>query len=440
MANVFKEDDEALLCFQSSSVVASHNWVSKNSSHLYPSSAVRNSIVKWSDWIDKLLGVLLEYKHLAEDLHNHTDVGLGPTVLTHLYKNLHITYAIAARDLELSFGNEEDDYETLAESTVGATPSLRVLPLLLPRQKGSKRGLLVSLKRQKRLQLFPQQPQRLMKSCDRVVETEKEVSKEDLERTKDVEEEKIPAEMIAEKAEHFVAAPEPEVVSILSQLCLVSSILSIFAFLNDVPAFLGGGGQNYWALAVIPIHSVPGSSTTASIADSELAEFEAMDLEAQPDKLEKLGSTPSKAKSKAVDEPRLARDVLNLYNRHEDLNPSLNASKFCKATHEVNLVDYQKQKAELDMLVTDYKETKSADDNLEKQIEELQKQLVGLRERQNRLGAGLGTKTKTAFLVQNMFSTSRLPWKLQRLLLTKECSSRKKFLPKRLDCRRLLGS
>ncbi|CAL2230071.1 unnamed protein product [Prunus armeniaca] len=362
--------------------------------------------------------VLLEYKHLAEDLHNHTNVGLGPTVLTHLYKNLHITYAIAARDLELSFGNEEDDYETLAESTIGATPSLRVLPLLLPRQKGSKRGMLGF----------------------EVVETEKEVSKEDLEKTKDVEEEKIPAEMIAEKAEHFVAAPEPKVVSILSQLCLVSSILSIFAFLNDVPAFLGGGGQNYWALAVIPIHSVPGSSTTASIADSELAEFEAMDLEAQPDKLEKLGSTPSKAKSKAVDEPRLARDVLNLYNRHEDLNPSLNASDFCKATHEANLVDYQKQKAELDMLVTDYKETKFADDNLEKQIEELQKQLVGLRERQNRLGVGLGTKTKTAFLVQNMVSTSRLPWKLQRLLLTKECFSRKKFLPKRLDCRRLLGS
>ncbi|CAL2230072.1 unnamed protein product [Prunus armeniaca] len=56
MANVFKEDDGAFLCFQSSSAVASHNWVSKNLSHLYPSSAVRNSIVKWSDWIDKLLG------------------------------------------------------------------------------------------------------------------------------------------------------------------------------------------------------------------------------------------------------------------------------------------------------------------------------------------------------------------------------------------------
>ncbi|CAL9016741.1 unnamed protein product, partial [Prunus brigantina] len=31
--------------------------------------------------------VLLEYRHLAEALHNHTDVGLGPTVLAHLFKN-----------------------------------------------------------------------------------------------------------------------------------------------------------------------------------------------------------------------------------------------------------------------------------------------------------------------------------------------------------------
>ncbi|CAL9017937.1 unnamed protein product [Prunus brigantina] len=33
--------------------------------------------------------ILLEYKHLAEALHNHTDVGLGPTVLAHLFKNLY---------------------------------------------------------------------------------------------------------------------------------------------------------------------------------------------------------------------------------------------------------------------------------------------------------------------------------------------------------------
>ncbi|CAL2240291.1 unnamed protein product [Prunus armeniaca] len=35
----------------------------------------------------------------------------------------------------------------------------------------------------------------------------------------------------------------------------------------------------------------------------------------------------------------LARDVLNLHNRYEDLKPSFKASEFCKATHEANLAD-----------------------------------------------------------------------------------------------------
>ncbi|KAI5316185.1 hypothetical protein L3X38_045361 [Prunus dulcis] len=52
----------------------------------------------------------------------------------------------------------------------------------------------------------------------------------------------------------------------------------------------------------IPIHFVLGSSTTTSFADPELVEFEAMDLDAQLDRLEKLGATPSKAKSRAMDE------------------------------------------------------------------------------------------------------------------------------------------
>ncbi|CAL2266455.1 unnamed protein product [Prunus armeniaca] len=33
--------------------------------------------------------VLLKYRHLAEALHNHIDVGLGPIVLARLFKNLH---------------------------------------------------------------------------------------------------------------------------------------------------------------------------------------------------------------------------------------------------------------------------------------------------------------------------------------------------------------
>lgn len=52
----------------------------------------------------------------------------------------------------------------------------------------------------------------------------------------------------------------------------------------------------------MPIHSVPGSSETTSHADSEFVEFEAMVLETQLLKIEKLGAIQSKSKSKAVDE------------------------------------------------------------------------------------------------------------------------------------------
>ncbi|BBN69408.1 autoinhibited Ca2+-ATPase 11 [Prunus dulcis] len=227
VAELLRKDAEAPLCFESTSALASHSWVSKNLSRSFPSSEVRNSPVKWADWIDRLLprygghwrragiydaillskqsinrdenllaaalcfwnsasntfdfrvgpmaptlldmaqifgfrphgrpvdavgdyhrrknqekvttpftispatinqncsfsnylkrfgtekdkdqqhmlfllywlnrfvfpnrssAVLLEYRHLAEALHNHTDVGLGPTVLAHLFKNLH---------------------------------------------------------------------------------------------------------------------------------------------------------------------------------------------------------------------------------------------------------------------------------------------------------------------------------------------------------------
>ncbi|CAL8091253.1 unnamed protein product [Prunus armeniaca] len=46
-------------------------------------------------WLNRFIlpnrssAVLLEYRHLTEALHNHTDVGLGPSVLAHLFKNLH---------------------------------------------------------------------------------------------------------------------------------------------------------------------------------------------------------------------------------------------------------------------------------------------------------------------------------------------------------------
>ncbi|KAI5324206.1 hypothetical protein L3X38_033279 [Prunus dulcis] len=55
MTLLFKGDAEAPLCFQSPSALASHTWVSKNLSRSFPSSEVRNSRVKWADWIDRLL-------------------------------------------------------------------------------------------------------------------------------------------------------------------------------------------------------------------------------------------------------------------------------------------------------------------------------------------------------------------------------------------------
>ncbi|CAL9025626.1 unnamed protein product [Prunus brigantina] len=232
----------------------------------------------------------------------------------------------------------------------------------------------------------------------------------------------------------------------------------------------------------MPLHSVPGSSTTVSFANPELAEFEDMDLDAQLQRIEKLGATPSKAKSKAGDEavdrikiwqsteldldenkeiidqlmkdldlmhmenmaPRpileiglgLAKDLINLHK--EDLRLSFSASELCKATHEANLVNYQKQKSELDVLVADYKEIKSAADKLDKQIKDLQKQLAALRERQKNLGAGLGAKTKSTFLVQSMVLASRHALEIavasihQRVLVQKEISIKKAGLQETL--------
>ncbi|CAL2246647.1 unnamed protein product [Prunus armeniaca] len=137
-------------------------------------------------------------------------------------------------------------------------------------------------------------------------------------------------------------------------------------------------------IVVMLIHSIHSSSATASFADPELAEFEAMDLDTQLDKLEKLSSTPGKARCKVVDEAMervkiwqstelelemslgLARDVLNIHNRYEDLKPTFKTSEFCKATHKANLADYAKQKAELDQMVAGYKEAKATADKLEK--------------------------------------------------------------------------
>ncbi|CAL2259634.1 unnamed protein product [Prunus armeniaca] len=100
-----------------------------------------------------------------------------------------------------------------------------------------------------------------------------------------------------EEAEHFAEAQMPMEQSKLSILepkehadLLVAASKPEVEASAAVPRF------------VMPIHSLPASSATASYADPELAEFEVMDLDSQLDKLEKLSSTPWKAKSKAVEE------------------------------------------------------------------------------------------------------------------------------------------
>ncbi|CAL2238974.1 unnamed protein product [Prunus armeniaca] len=76
MVNLFKEDAEAPLYLQSSSALSSYTWVSKNLSRSYPSSEVRNSAVKWSDWIDRLLP-----RNFASNTFNFCVGPMTPTLL-----------------------------------------------------------------------------------------------------------------------------------------------------------------------------------------------------------------------------------------------------------------------------------------------------------------------------------------------------------------------
>ncbi|CAL2229295.1 unnamed protein product [Prunus armeniaca] len=104
----------------------------------------------------------------------------------------------------------------------------------------------------------------------------------------------------------------------------------------------------------------------------------------------------------------------------------------------MKISNYQKHKAELDMMVADYKESKTVPDKLEKHIMELQKQLASLRDKQNKLGAGLGTKTKATFLVQNMVPASKPTLEIaeaslhQGMLLQQEISTKTVGLQKTL--------
>ncbi|CAL9025621.1 unnamed protein product, partial [Prunus brigantina] len=76
--------------------------------------------------------------------------------------------------------------------------------------------------------------------------------------------------------------------------------------------------------------------------------------------------------------------------------------------------------------------------NRKKHIEDLKKQLAALRERQKNIGAGLGAKTKSTFLVQSMVSASRHALEIaeasihQGVLLQKEISIKKAGLQETL--------
>ncbi|CAL2229233.1 unnamed protein product [Prunus armeniaca] len=254
-----------------------------------------------------------------------------------------------------------------------------------------------------------------------------------------VEQEKEPEEgdvFLKEKNKEFEEEAELPVAVPESEVEVAAAVPRLVSFQVEVPKTVG-------ILAVMTSPLKPRILAITSFADPELAKFEAMDLDAQLDKLEKLSSTPSQAKSKAVDEamkrvkiwqsteleldenreavdqlmkdldllhgqnmaPKpilkmslgLARDVLNLHDRYEDLKPTFKTSEFWKATHEANLADYAKQNAALDQMVAGYKEAKATVNKLDRQIEELQKQLEECREMQNKLRAGLSSKTKATF-------------------------------------------
>ncbi|CAL8119927.1 unnamed protein product [Prunus armeniaca] len=161
------------------------------------------------------------------------------------------------------------------------------------------------------------------------------------EKVKTVEEEEIPAEVIAESidlaqkqqeqqediragltsselalfedpgAEHSTAVPAAEEQTEQStsepvEQAELPAAPELMSFQVEVPRSAGVLAVMTSPLkppiVAMPIHSLPGSSATASFADPELAEFEAMDLDAQLDRLEMLSSPIGKAKSKAVEE------------------------------------------------------------------------------------------------------------------------------------------
>ncbi|CAL8088857.1 unnamed protein product [Prunus armeniaca] len=339
-----------------------------------------------------------------------------------LTQNVGVTSVRTARDLELPSREEEEEEEDQAEQTlVEATPSARRKRKETAQPTTSAKGPSPPPTKSKRLKkrtvveyvategtatapTATSNTDEELREAFEAVEQEKELE--------ELEEEEIPAEVIAEsialaqkqqedtragltsseltlfehpEGEHSTAVPlakeqagqsasehveqavvipeagvevdasAPEVMS--SQV----EVLRFFSALSVVTSPLKP------PIVAMFIHSLPGSSATASFADPELAEFEAMDLDTQLDRLEMLSSPVGKARSKAVEEaierlkiwqsteleldedreaidqlmkdldllhrqnmaPKpilemslgLARDVLNLHDHYEDLKP-----------------------------------------------------------------------------------------------------------------------
>ncbi|BBG99440.1 autoinhibited Ca2+-ATPase 11 [Prunus dulcis] len=493
VTELLRRDAEAPLCFESTSALASHSWVSKNLSRSFPSSEVRNSPVKWADWIDKLLPRYGGHWRRA---------GIYDAILLSKHSINRDENLLAAA---LPHGRPVDavgDYHrrknqekvaipfTVSPATINQNCSFSNYLKRFSIEKDKDQQHMLFLLYWLNRFVFPNRSSAVLLEYRHLAEALHNHT----------------AEVIAESialAQKQQKGPGAELTS------------SELAFFEDAEAEhhcrsrgRGSGGAIYIRpcgsggvpkaagvlaavssplkppIVAMPIHSFPGSSATASFADPELEEFEAMDLDAQLDRLEKLSSPPSKAKSRAVQEamerlkiwqstelefdedkgaldqlmkdldllhrqnmaPKpilemglsLARDVLNLHDRYEDLKPTFKTSEFCKATHEANLADFARQKAELDQMVAGYKEAKATADKLEKQIEELQKQLAECREVQNRLGTGLSSKTKATFLVQSMVAASRPALEIaeasihQGVLLQKELSVKKANLQETL--------
>ncbi|BBG93335.1 autoinhibited Ca2+-ATPase 11 [Prunus dulcis] len=275
-----------------------------------------------------------------------------------------VSSVIAAGDLELPSADEEDDVE--AEQTPAeVVPSGRRkrkgagIPAGSPSPPPTK---LKKLKKKGEVEYFAAEEAATIPVSPSGTDDELREAFEEVEQEKELQEleevsqkkvagaeddDEIPAEVIAEsialaqkhqkgpsaeltsselalfedaEAEHSTAVPEAEdqmepsasdpvdqaELTVVVPEAEVGTTAAVPVVVVEVPKAIGAlaavSSPLRPPIVAMPIHSFPGSSATASFADPELEEFEAMDLDAQLDKLEKLSSPPSKAKPRAVQE------------------------------------------------------------------------------------------------------------------------------------------